>query len=77
MIELMRTNDLVLISFAQALLTEAGIGHFVADSNMSIMEGSLGVLSRRLMVDKEEAKRARGILADAGMEHELRPASTL
>lgn len=77
MIELMRTNDLVLISFAEALLTEAGIGHFVADSNMSIMEGSLGVLSRRLMVDKDEAKRARQILADAGIEHELRPADTL
>ncbi|PYE90565.1 DUF2007 domain-containing protein [Phyllobacterium leguminum] len=73
MIEMMRTNDLVLISFAEALLTEAGIGHFVADSNMSIIEGSLGVLPRRLMVDKQEARRAHRILTDAGLEHELRP----
>jgi hypothetical protein len=77
MIELMRTNDLVLISFAEALLSEAGIGHFVADANMSIIEGSLGVLPRRLLVDTEEAKRARQILTDAGMEHELRPADTV
>ncbi|KXF79469.1 hypothetical protein ATN84_01000 [Paramesorhizobium deserti] len=73
MIELMRTNDLVLISFAEALLAEAGIGYFVADSNMSIIEGSLGVLPRRLMVDAAEAKRARQLLIDAGIEHELRP----
>jgi len=73
MIELMRTNDPVLISFAEALLAEAGIAHFVADSNMSIIEGSLGVLQRRLMVDAEEAKRARQILTDAGIAHELRP----
>ncbi|GGA77048.1 hypothetical protein GCM10011491_00250 [Brucella endophytica] len=73
MIELMRTNDLVLISFAEALLAEAGIVHFVADSNMSIIEGSLGVLPRRLMVDEAEAERARQILGDAGIGHELRP----
>ena len=73
MIELMRTNDPVLISFAEALLTEAGIAHFVADSNMSIIEGSLGVLQRRLMVDASQEKQARQLLSDAGIGHELRP----
>ncbi|PRD45683.1 hypothetical protein C5748_00510 [Phyllobacterium phragmitis] len=73
MIELMRTNDPVLISFAEALLAEAGIGYFVADANMSIIEGSLGILPRRLMVDAAKEKRARQILTDAGIEHELRP----
>ncbi|RCS23412.1 DUF2007 domain-containing protein [Phyllobacterium salinisoli] len=73
MIELMRTNDPVLISFAEALLAEAGIGYFIADSNMSIIEGSLGVLPRRLMVDAAKEKSARQLLIDAGIEKELRP----
>ena len=46
--ELLRTNDLVLISFVEALLREAGIEPWVADQNMSIIEGSLGVLPRRV-----------------------------
>ena len=40
--ELLRTNDIVLISFVESLLKEAGITHFVADQNMSVIEGSLG-----------------------------------
>ena len=42
--ELLRTNDIVLISFVESLLKEAEIPHFVADQNMSVIEGSLGVL---------------------------------
>lgn len=72
MIELMRTNDSVLLSFAEALMKEAGIAHFIADTNMSIIEGSLGVLPRRLLVDDEQIDEARQILIDAGIEHELR-----
>ena len=44
MIELVRTNDAVIISFICALLKDAGIEHFVADTNMSIFEGSLGII---------------------------------
>ncbi|MFO1184303.1 MAG: DUF2007 domain-containing protein [Bauldia sp.] len=76
--ELLRTNDPVLISFVEALLKEAGIAHFVADQNMSVIEGSLGVLPRRVMVDAEAEDRARRILADAGIAKELltpRPAA--
>lgn len=72
MIEIMRTNDPVLISFVESLLKEAGIAHFVADSNMSILEGSLGVLARRIMVDGEREKEVRQLLKDAGIEQELR-----
>ncbi|WP_312798721.1 DUF2007 domain-containing protein, partial [Tianweitania sp.] len=68
MIELLRTNDLVVISFVESLMRDAGITCFVADQNMSIMEGSLGVLARRVMVDAEEADAARKLLADAGIE---------
>ncbi|MEQ9245481.1 MAG: DUF2007 domain-containing protein, partial [Nitratireductor sp.] len=48
MIELIRTNDPVVISFVESLLRDAGIAFFVADQNMSIMEGSLGILPRRV-----------------------------
>ncbi|AAN29346.1 MULTISPECIES: DUF2007 domain-containing protein [Brucella] len=72
MIELIRTNDSVLLSFAEALMKEAGIAYFIADTNMSIIEGSLGVLPRRLMVDEDQMEEARQILIDAKIEHELR-----
>lgn len=72
MIELIRTNDLVLISFIEALLKDAGIAHFVADSNMSTVEGTLGVLQRRIMVDETAETEARTLLADAGFKDELR-----
>lgn len=57
MSELLRTNDAVLLSFAQALLNDAGIGNFIADFNMSIFEGSIGLLPRRIMVETAEAGR--------------------
>lgn len=73
--ELIRTNDAVLISFVASLMKQAGIAHFVADENMSIVEGSLGVLPRRVMVDAERANEARRILREAGVGDELRPDS--
>ena len=72
MIELLRTNDAVLISFVEALLRDAGVGFFVADQNMSVLDGSIGILPRRVMVEAEDADRARRILADAGIANEIR-----
>ena len=72
MIELVRSNDMVLLSFLQTLLDEVGIRHFVADENMSVIEGSLGILAKRLMVDGEQIERARQLVVDAGAWHELR-----
>jgi hypothetical protein len=66
MTELLRSNDAVLISYAAAL-DGAGIRSTVFDSNMSIAEGSLGILPRRLMVDDADASWAGRILADAGI----------
>jgi hypothetical protein len=71
--ELVRTNDAVLISAIGALLDGAGIRHLVFDQNMSILEGSLGMLPRRILVDEQDARAARRLLADAGLAHELRP----
>ena len=72
MIELVRTNDLVLISVIESILVEEGVAHFIADQHMSAMEGSLGFLPRRIMVDSEQEGRARRLLADAGLARELR-----
>ena len=69
--ELVRTNDAVLISFVEALMRDAGIAYLVADQNMSVLDGSLGILPRRIMVDEDEIVRARAILADAGIAHEV------
>jgi hypothetical protein len=69
--ELIRTNDIVLISFVEALLREAGIEPWVADQNMSIIEGSLGVLQRRVMVRADRLNQARRVLTEAGMGNEL------
>lgn len=70
--ELVRTNDLVLISAVGALLDGAGIHHVVLDQNMSILEGSLGLLQRRILVDDDDHGPARRLLTDAGLAHELR-----
>ncbi len=70
--ELVRTNDLVLISAVGALLDGANIHHVVLDQNMSIVEGSLGLLQRRILVNDEDNNAARRLLTDAGLAHELR-----
>jgi hypothetical protein len=71
--ELVRTNDVVLVSAVEALLAGAGIPHVVLDQNMSVLEGSLGVLPRRILVASENVRAARRLLTDAGLAHELRP----
>lgn len=71
--DLIRTNDPVLISFVESLMRDAGIACMVADSGMSILEGSVGVIPRRVLVDPDMAAQARRIIADAGLEAELRP----
>lgn len=69
--ELVRTNDAVLISFIEALMRDAGIAYLVADQNMSVLDGSLGILPRRVLVEEDEIARARSILADAGIGDEI------
>jgi len=64
--ELLRTNDLVKLSWLQALLTEAGIPCLVLDGHTSVLEGSATAICRRLMVQSEDFPRARDLLLDAG-----------
>jgi len=69
--ELLRSNDAVLLSFVSTLLTEAGIGFIVLDTNMSVMEGSLGILPRRLLVEEGCIDHARNLLTEAGVGHAI------
>jgi len=70
--ELIRANDPVLLSFAESLMKDAGIQCMIADQGMSILEGSLGMLPRRLLVEAGRSDEARQILVDAGLADELR-----
>ena len=72
MVELVRTNDLVLISLIETLLSQAGVAFFVADQHMSAVEGSLGFPPRRIMIEAAQAARARRLLQEAGLAGELR-----
>jgi hypothetical protein len=71
--ELVRTNDIVLVSAVGALLDGARIKHLVFDQNMSVLEGSVGILPRRVLVAEDDLIAARRLLTDAGLAHELRP----
>lgn len=72
--ELLATNDPVLITAVESLLEGAGIPALVLDRNMSVLEGSLGFIQRRVMVDDADEPAARRLLTDAGLAHELRAA---
>jgi hypothetical protein len=69
--ELLRTNDLVLISAVEAILGGLGIKVFVADGYAASVDGSLGVLPRRVLAPSERADEARAALAEAGLAGEL------
>ncbi|HBM60786.1 DUF2007 domain-containing protein [Salipiger marinus] len=68
--ELLRTNDITLIPLAKTLLDAQGIASFELDVNMSILEGSLGILPRRLMVRGSELEAARRVLRENGVVFE-------
>ncbi|MEO0636060.1 MAG: DUF2007 domain-containing protein [Pseudomonadota bacterium] len=70
--ELVRTNDMVMISVIESLFKEAEIIYMVADQNMSVLEGSIGLLPRRIMVVDSDKNRAIALLRNAGLGEELR-----
>jgi hypothetical protein len=67
--ELLRTNDVVKISWIKALLADAGIESVVLDMHTSIIEGSIGAIPRRICVADEDLWRARAVLDDAGEDY--------
>jgi hypothetical protein len=67
--ELLRSNDPVLLSYVSALLEQESIDFIIADLNMSVLEGSIGALPRRVLVDSDSLAQARQILTGAGIGH--------
>jgi len=65
MVELIRTNDPVLLSWLTAALAGQDIEAVVLDAYTSVMEGSISAIPRRLMVRNQDLWRARRILAEA------------
>jgi hypothetical protein len=65
--ELLQTNETVLLTYVEALLKDAGIATTVLDRNMSVIEGSLGILPRRVLVADEDWRQARRILVEADL----------
>jgi hypothetical protein len=65
--EILRTNNPVVLTFVEVLLRDAGLDPVMADVNMSIVEGSIGILPRRILVETEYWTRARRVLEEAGL----------
>lgn len=65
--ELLRSTDPTVIAFATALLEGEDIEVFDLDVHMSILDGSLGILPRRLMVRDADLFMARAVLKDNGI----------
>lgn len=63
--ELLRTNDLVRLSWIEALLSDAGIECLVLDQHTSLVEGSIGAIQRRLMVNDHDLRRAQSVITEA------------
>ncbi len=74
MVELIRTNDVVLIGYVQSLLEAERVPNMVADGHVSVLEGSIGAFPRRLLVPGDWAAKARRLLTEAGLANELRDA---
>jgi Putative prokaryotic signal transducing protein len=67
MIQLIRSNDPVLMSFAVSVLRDAGIEHTLADANISVIDGSIGAVQSRILVVEDRYDEAVRLLSDAGV----------
>jgi Putative prokaryotic signal transducing protein len=67
MIEILRSNNPVLMSFVTSVLHDAGIRHSVADGHMSVIDGSIGAVSNRVLVEDEQLDEAKRLLTEAGI----------
>jgi hypothetical protein len=69
--EVLRSNDAVMLGFAQAVLQGAGIYSLLADQHISVMEGAIGAFPRRLLVANEDWTAAYRALSGAGLSASL------
>ena len=68
--ELFSTNDITKVVYAETILNSNDIVSFVLDMNTSVLEGSIGILPRRLMVLSVDYERASNLLNDFGFDLE-------
>ena len=68
MTKLLRSNDMVLLSWVEVYLRDAGIESVLLDQNISVLEGSIGAFDRRLIVLDDDEERARALLQEADIE---------
>ncbi len=73
MAELLRTNQMGIIAAVEGVLTGEEIPYYVADRNMSVLEGSIGAIPMRVLVSQEYEDVARALLTDADLGEWLRP----
>ena len=66
--ELMSTNDMTKFVYAETVLNSNNIVNFALDVNISVLEGSIGILPRRLMVMTHDYDRAVKLLTDFGLD---------
>jgi len=69
----LKTNDPVVLNYAELLLRDAGIPAIVFDDSMSIMDGSIGILPRRLMVAEEDYDKAKEALREGLGKAQIEP----
>lgn len=65
--ELLRSTDPVTLALATALLEGEGIAAFEWDVHMSVLDGSIGILPRRVMVRDADLFMAQAVLRDNGI----------
>jgi hypothetical protein len=65
--EVLRSNDPVALSFAQALLRDAKVGFALLDAHIAAVEGSIGAFPRRVAVDEDDYEEALDLLVEAGL----------
>ena len=68
--ELLSTNDITKFVYAETILNSNDIVSFALDVNISVLEGSIGILPRRLMVLATDYERALQLLTDFGLDFE-------
>lgn len=68
---IVRSSDLVLISFVEATLRDEGLDPFVADRFMSAVEGGISAFPQRVLVPSDQWASACRMLEVAGLGAEI------
>ena len=64
MVELLRSNDIVYLSYVRHVLNGEGIEHLLLDEYVSAVEGSINAIPRRIVVAEDMLKRAQFLLGN-------------